>query len=107
MNYNFIVVSFIFLVIALIHIYITQKHLKLIKLFEDPWWIASFIIITIWCIYVLKFHQQEDKRDQDKLIDATHKAIIAFMIAMLTYLDMRGTVFWLVWIASYYLSTWS
>ena len=101
MNYKFILTTFIFLLLTFRHLYLSNKYKKLIKLFLTPAWLISFIIIVIWCIYVFHFYNENDK---EKIKESTKKAIIGFIIAILSSLDISTTVFWLIFIVSYYLS---
>ncbi len=100
---QFIISAIIFLLFTLLHLYTTGKYEKLIRLFITPIWFISFIIIVIWCIYVFKYHQQ---KGSEKVKETTKKAIIAFIIAILSSSGISIAVFWFVWIATYYLSDW-
>jgi uncharacterized membrane protein YesL len=106
MNNNFIVSSAIFLFFSILHIIYCKKYLLLFNLIKNPLWMISFIIILIWCVFILYFYDTYNKLYKLNLKKATRHAIIAFIISILTYLDMRISIFWLVWLVSYYLIKW-
>ena len=88
-----------------------QKELynKTIKLVQQKYWLASFIIILLWSYYVFilknkfKIYKEEN---QSQAVLATKHALFGFIVTLCGYLDMTIWVYWLTWIMSFYLEGW-
>ena len=101
----------IFLLVSFLHKLYFQKELyyKTIKLVQQKYWLASFIIILLWSYYVFilknkfKIYKEEN---QSQAVLATKHALFGFIVTLCGYLDMTIWVYWLTWIMSFYLEGW-
>jgi hypothetical protein len=98
---SFILSITIFTVLTILNI--LYKRLHMIKeLLRDKFFILNICTIILFCIYVINFSNENNKRREIE-IDAIKKAILAIIIATFAYLDMIVGSFWLVYIIAYYL----
>jgi hypothetical protein len=96
----------IFIVLTFALIIYRKKHIKLLKLIIRPEWLGAVIIMTIWSIYILKFSTNNLLKDPDeikKFKTATVHGIIAFIIALFSYIDLTIPTFWFIWLIIYYI----
>lgn len=76
---------------------VTKRHVnKLHGLFTNKLWLMNLTIIFAWCVYVYRVKKDE------KLKDATEKAIIGFTIALFAYFDITIAPFWFIFLFAYY-----
>ena len=61
-----------------------------------------FFAILVFSGYTL-FYMKGDDEESDRIRDATKSGLIAFIIALLAYLDLKAAPFFIVWLTSYYL----
>ena len=92
-----------FVLITLFIIYKREdKRKKFIDMFKSKMFLLSTIISLAFSGYI---YSLSDKSEETaKLKKATEQALIAFLISIFAYLDLRVTPFWLVFIISYYLN---
>ena len=50
-----------------------------------------------------RFYMEGDDEESERVRDATKSGLIAFIIALLAYLDLKAAPFFIVWLTSYYL----
>ena len=75
---------------------------KLYNLLSNHNFLISLVISILLLVYITKI-PIKDKKNKNKIKKVTNSAIIAFIIALLAYLDLTIAPFWVIWIASYYL----
>ena len=75
---------------------------KLYNLINNTNFLISLVISILLLIYITKI-PFKDKRNLNKIKKVTNNAVVAFIIALLAYLDLTIAPFWIVWITSYYL----
>lgn len=73
---------------------------KFIALFHNKFFMISAIISISFSKYILNLPDNSD--ETNRLKTATNQAIIAFLVAMFAYLDIKITPFWLIWLISYH-----
>ena len=64
--------------------------------------LAMLIAIFTFSGYTLFYMGGEDE-ESERIRDATKSGLIAFIIALLAYLDLKAAPFFIVWLTSYYL----
>lgn len=79
-----------------------EKNKLLRKLITNYRFLAMFIAILGFSGYTL-FYMEGDDEEADRIRDATKSGLIAFIIALLAYLDLKAAPFFIVWLTSYYL----
>ena len=79
-----------------------EKNKLLRKLITNYRFLAMFIAILAFSGYTL-FYMNGDDEESDRIRDATKSGLIAFIIALLAYLDLKAAPFFIVWLTSYYL----
>ena len=99
---EFVISMSIFVAItAMILAYDPEKR-KLVKsLVTNYRFLTMFIAILAFSGYTL-FYMQGDDEEADRIRDATKSGLIAFIIALLAYLDLKAAPFFIVWLTSYY-----
>ena len=75
---------------------------KLYNLVNNQNFLISLFISIALLIYIYKI-PFKDKQNSIKIKKVTNSAIVAFIIALLAYLDLTIAPFWVIWITSYYL----
>ena len=76
---------------------------KLFNLVNNQNFLISLVISILLLIYITKI-PLKDKENKTKIKKVTNSAIVAFIIALLAYLDLTIAPFWVIWITSYYLN---
>ena len=79
-----------------------EKNKLLRKLITNYRFLAMFVMILGFSGYTL-FYMNGDDEEADRIRDATKSGLIAFIIALLAYLDLKAAPFFIVWLTSYYL----
>ena len=79
-----------------------EKNKLLRKLVTNYRFLAMFVAILGFSGYTL-FYMNGDDEEADRIRDATKSGLIAFIIALLAYLDLKAAPFFIVWLTSYYL----
>jgi len=79
-----------------------EKKKLLKKLLTNYRFLGMFFTIIGFCAYTL-FYMKGDDEESDRVRDATKSGLIAFIIALLAYLDLKAAPFFIVWLTSYYL----
>ena len=80
--------GFVFLGILLIIIFKTGKVEHVIKDFSEPRFLVWAIPIIIGSTYLLYFYKSNDKKEEEKIHDATREAVIALVIAYFAKLEL-------------------
>ena len=93
----------IFFILMIRKILTGSSFVKLKKIIKQPVWMFNFLIMTGFVLYIT---QLSDNEKHDKLKDASKKAILAFVIAMLATLELTIAPFWVVFMSAYYLNEW-
>ena len=79
-----------------------EKNKLLRKLVTNYRFLAMFMAILGFSGYTL-FYMNGDDEEAERIRDATKSGLIAFIIALLAYLDLKAAPFFIVWLTSYYL----
>ena len=79
-----------------------EKNKLLKKLLTNYRFLIMFVAILAFSGYTL-FYMKGDDEEADRIRDATKSGLIAFIIALLAYLDLKAAPFFIVWLTSYYL----
>ena len=79
-----------------------EKNKLLKKLVTNYRFLAMFVAILGFSGYTL-FYMNGDDEEAERIRDATKSGLIAFIIALLAYLDLKAAPFFIVWLTSYYL----
>lgn len=83
-----------------------KKQKAILKLVYNKFWLVNAIIIIIFYIFIniTSYLQKEDKKkkNRNKLRDASHKAMVAFIIAVFASLDITIVPFWFVFSFAYF-----
>ena len=100
---EFVVSMSIFVAItAFILAYDPEKRKLVKKLITNYRFLTMFIAILGFSGYTL-FYMKGDDEESERIRDATKSGLIAFIIALLAYLDLKAAPFFIVWLTSYYL----
>ena len=100
---EFVISMSIFVAItSMILAYDPEKRKLLKSLVTNYRFLAMFIAILGFSGYTL-FYMQGDDEEAERIRDATKSGLIAFIIALLAYLDLKAAPFFIVWLTSYYL----
>ena len=79
-----------------------EKNKLLRKLLTNYRFLTMFVAILGFSGYTL-FYMNGDDEEAERVRDATKSGLIAFIIALLAYLDLKAAPFFIVWLTSYYL----
>jgi hypothetical protein len=79
----------------------SDKRKKVLNLLKQKIFLLSSIISLVFSGYI--YSLSDDSDDTKKLKHANEQALIAFLIAIFAYLDLKVTPFWLIFLLSYYL----
>ena len=100
---EFVISMSIFVAItAFILAYDPEKRKLVKKLITNYRFLTMFIAILGFSGYTL-FYMKGDDEESERIRDATKSGLIAFIIALLAYLDLKASPFFIVWLTSYYL----
>ena len=100
---EFVISMSIFVAITgLILAFDPEKKKLLKKILTNYRFLGMFLTIIGFCTYTL-FYMKGDDEETDRVRDATKSGLIAFIIALLAYLDLKAAPFFIVWLTSYYL----
>lgn len=100
---EFVISMSIFVAITgLILAFDPEKKKLLKKILTNYRFLGMFLTIIGFCSYTL-FYMKGDDEESDRVRDATKSGLIAFIIALLAYLDLKAAPFFIVWLTSYYL----
>ena len=101
---NFLYALIVFLgVLAPIVFFQREKLHKIRRLFKNKAWLAGFLSIIIWSVYIFITDRGSEEKNAINRRYATQHAITAFLIAMFAYVDLTIAPFWTIWIVIYYL----
>ena len=87
---------------AFILAYDPEKRKLVKKLLTNYRFLTMFVAILGFSGYTL-FYMKGDDEEAERIRDATKSGLIAFIIALLAYLDLKAAPFFIVWLTSYYL----
>ena len=79
-----------------------EKRELVMKLARNYRFLGMLILIFAFSGYTL-FYMEGDDEEAERVRDATKSGLIAFIIALLAYLDLKAAPFFIVWLTSYYL----
>jgi hypothetical protein len=79
-----------------------EKRKLVLNLVTNYRFLAMLIAIFSFSGYTLFYMGGEDE-ESERIRDATKSGLIAFIIALLAYLDLKAAPFFIVWLTSYYL----
>lgn len=103
-----LVIFFIILVIVIGRS--AKKRVKIMELFFNKAWLIGFITIicfSVWTIYSTKPGEDgKITKENESKREALKKAIVAFIIALFSEINMSIAPFWLVFALAYYLDDW-
>ncbi len=105
-NYELFLISCVILMTIYV-IISTGKHNQLYELFTNKKWFINFVIMVIFCVYILKSYQTDNKKKEKNVKTAVKKAIVAFIIAIYAELRLSIAPFWTIFIISYFLENWA
>ena len=91
-----------FLITGSIVYFREEKRERFMKLISQKLFILSFAIVCIFSYYILS--SDEDDVQMKRLKDATKSALIGFIVAILSYLELVVAPFWILFYISYYLN---
>lgn len=103
---GFTISILIYLGLLLFYLYRRNKIINIYNLLQDKTYIINLLIIIFFTIYILKlngvglFHN--DKCVLKKMKEAVKKAIFGFIIAILAYLDITISAYWIIFIFTFY-----
>ena len=100
---EFVISMSIFVAVTGLILAFDPEKKKLVKkLITNYRFLGMFLAIIGFCVYTL-FYMKGDDEESDRVRDATKSGLIAFIIALLAYLDLKAAPFFIVWLTSYYL----
>ena len=100
---EFVISMSIFVVItSMILAFDPEKRKLVMNLITNYRFLAMLIAIFSFSGYTLFYMGGEDE-ESERIRDATKSGLIAFIIALLAYLDLKAAPFFIVWLTSYYL----
>jgi hypothetical protein len=98
---KYISLSIVLIISASIVFSDSEKYNKLKNLFLNKSWFLNFIIILIFSISSFFYYPLNSLE-----IEATKKAITAFVIAIFASIDLTIAPFWIIWVLSYSFDEW-
>lgn len=100
---EFVISMSVFVAITAMILASDPEKRKLVKnLITNYRFLFMFVAILGFSGYTL-FYMKGDDEESDRIRDATKSGLIAFIIALLAYLDLKAAPFFIVWLTSYYL----
>ena len=100
---EFVISMSVFVAITGMILAFDPEKRKLVKsLVTNYRFLTMFIAILGFSVYTL-FYMKGDDEEAERIRDATKSGLIAFIIALLAYLDLKAAPFFIVWLTSYYL----
>lgn len=103
---GFKIAILIYVGFLLLYLYRSNKIINIYNLLQDKKYIINLLIIIFFTIYILKLNAigllHNDKCVLKKMKDAVKKAIFGFIIAMLAYLDITISAYWIIFIFAFY-----
>lgn len=103
---GFKIAILIYVGFLLLHLYRSNKINNIYNLLQDKKYIINLLIIIFFTIYILKLNGigllHNDKCILKKMKDAVKKAIFGFIIAILAYLDITISAYWIIFIFAFY-----
>ena len=93
-------------ILTLRAIFNSKKAMKgFYELINDKSWMRNFLLIIVFCSYTAYKYDKSDA-ESEKILSALKKAILAFIIALLSKFDLTIAPFWLVFVLAVYLEDW-
>ena len=100
---EFVISMSVFVAITTMILAFDPEKRKLVKkLITNYRFLTMFVAILGFSGYTL-FYMKGDDEESERIRDATKSGLIAFIIALLAYLDLKAAPFFIVWLTSYYL----
>ena len=101
--YQFIIAMLAFTLIMSVYIFFKKrKRGKFLDLFENK--IFLFLLVTICIFSFITLNQKGEDKETLRRKRATKNGLLGFLIALMSYLDLRAAQFWIIWVISYYLN---
>ena len=79
---------------------------KVLELIGTPSWIINLIIMVLFIVWISHETKWDTSKEAMRTKEAMKKAIIAFIIAILSEFGLTIAPFWVVFVAAYYLEGW-
>jgi putative effector of murein hydrolase len=106
-NTGFIFSLVIIAIFSLRVVFSSTRKNALLELLDDKHTLVNFATMFIFIGYMLySFHLDPKNEDNNRIKDALKKAIVAFVIAIFSKIDLIFAPFWFVWLIAYYLDNW-
>ena len=99
-----IIICFSLLLISVYLEYDSKIFKTFLSDFNNPKFVTSLVMVTIFIIYLLKKKNEGDKRT--KILDSLKKSLIALIIAYLSHLDLIFMPFWLIFSMAFFFHDW-
>ena len=101
--YQFIIAMLAFTLIMSVYIFFKKrKRGKFLDLFENK--IFLFLLATICIFSFITLNKKGEDKETLRRKRATKNGLLGFLIALMSYLDLRAAQFWIIWVISYYLN---
>jgi len=101
--YQFIAAMFAFSLIITVYIFFKKrKRGKFLDLFENKTFL--FLLVTICIFSFVTLNNKGEDKETLRRKRATKNGLLGFLIALMSYIDLRASQFWIIWIISYYLN---
>ena len=101
--YQFIIAILAFTLIISTYIFFKKrKRGKFLDLFENK--IFLFLLATICIFSFITLNKKGEDKETLRRKRATKNGLLGFLIALMSYLDLRAAQFWIIWVISYYLN---
>ena len=96
------IMSLLTAITIVILVYNKSRRVLFSKLMHNEMFLVMLFLIILISIYTLKIIKGDDKKTK-RIKNATRQGIIAFIIALASYLDLKVAPFFIIWATSYYL----
>ncbi len=94
---------FAFSLIITVYIFFKKrKRGKFLDLFENKTFL--FLLVTICIFSFVTLNNKGEDMETLRRKRATKNGLLGFLIALMSYIDLRASQFWIIWIISYYLN---
>ncbi len=101
--YQFIMAMLAFTLIMSVYIFFKKrKRGKFLDLFENK--IFLFLLTTICIFSFITLNKKGEDKETLRRKRATKNGLLGFLIALMSYLDLRAAQFFIIWVISYYLN---
>ena len=98
---KYISLSIVLIISASVIFSNSEKYNKLKSLFSNKSWFYNFIFVVTFSIFSFFYYPLNSLE-----VEATKKAITAFIIAIFASIDLTIAPFWIIWVLSYSFDEW-